>query len=61
MGLKLKKAINQNFAWLPPKNISDLFMSYTQVQVCKKTRQFAVGEKNQLISKSLYREPLKEI
>jgi hypothetical protein len=54
MGLKLKSAINQNFAWLPPKKISDLFMSYTQVQVCKKLDNL-VGEKNQLISKSLPR------
>jgi hypothetical protein len=40
MGLKLKKAINKNFAWLSLKKVSDLFMSHTQVQVCKKTRQF---------------------
>jgi hypothetical protein len=44
MGLKLKKAINQNFAWLPPKKISDLFMSHTQVQVCK-ILDNSVGEK----------------
>jgi hypothetical protein len=50
MGLKIKKATNQNFAWLPPKKISDLFMSHTQVQVCKKLDN-SVGEKSQLISK----------
>jgi hypothetical protein len=52
MGLKLKKAINQIFAWLPPKKISDLFMSHTQLQVCIKLDN-SIGEKNQLISKSL--------
>jgi hypothetical protein len=36
MGLKFKKAINQNFAWWPPKIFRDLFMSHNQVQVCKK-------------------------
>jgi hypothetical protein len=50
MGLKLKKTINQNFA----QKISDLFMSHTRVQVCKKLDN-SVGEKNQLISKSLPR------
>jgi hypothetical protein len=54
MGLKLKKTINQNFACLPPKKISDLFMSHIQVQACKK-QDSLVGEKNQLISKSLPR------
>jgi hypothetical protein len=54
MGLKLKKAINQNFACLPPKKISYVFMSHTQVQVCKKLDN-SVGEKNQPISKSLPR------
>jgi hypothetical protein len=54
MGLKLKKAKNKNFAWLPPKKNSDLFMFHTQVQVCKKLDN-SVGEKNQLIFKSLPR------
>jgi hypothetical protein len=54
MGLKLKKAINQNFAWLPPQKNSDWFMSHTQVQVCKKLDN-SIGVKNQLISKSLPR------
>jgi hypothetical protein len=55
MGLKLKKDINQDFAWLPPpKKISDLFMSHTQVQICKK-QDNSVGEKNQVMCKSLPR------
>jgi hypothetical protein len=40
MELKLNKAIYQNFAWLTSQKISDLFMSHTKVQVCKKTRHF---------------------
>jgi hypothetical protein len=52
MGLKLKKAINQNFAWLPPQKFSDLVMSHSQLQVCKKLDN-SVGVKNQLISKLL--------
>jgi hypothetical protein len=54
MWLKLKKAINQNFAWLPPQKIRDLFISHTLVQVFKKLDN-SVGEKNQLIFKSLPR------
>jgi hypothetical protein len=60
MGLKLKKAINHNFAWLPPKKNSNLFMSHTQVQVCKKLDN-KVGEKNQPISKSLPRTEVKTL
>jgi hypothetical protein len=44
MGLILKKATNENFAWLPTKKISDLFMSHTQVQACK-ILDNSVGEK----------------
>jgi hypothetical protein len=42
MGLKLKKVINQNFAWLPSQKISDLFMSHTHLSgtSMQKTRQF---------------------
>jgi hypothetical protein len=56
MGLKLKKITkNQNFAWLPPKKtLWFIYMSYTQVQICKKLYN-SVGEKSQLISKSLPR------
>jgi hypothetical protein len=41
-------------AWLPLKKISDLFMFHIQVKVCKKLDN-SVGEKNQLIFKSLPR------
>jgi ornithine carbamoyltransferase len=51
MRFKLKIAINQNFALVI---YSDLFMSHTQVQVCIKLDNL-VGEKYQLISKSIPR------
>jgi hypothetical protein len=54
MGLKLKNTKNQNFVWWHPKKVSDLFMSHTQVQLCKKLDSL-IGEKYQLISKSLPR------
>jgi hypothetical protein len=52
MELKLKQAINQKFAWLPPKTVIDLLMSHTRVQVCKKQENF-IDEKYQLICKLL--------
>jgi hypothetical protein len=53
MGLKLKKAIISKFCMVTPQKNSYLFMSHTQVQVCKKLDK-SVVEKYQLISKSLY-------
>jgi hypothetical protein len=55
MRLKLKKGYKSKFCMVtPPKTVSDLFISHTQVQVCKKLDN-SIDEKNQLIFKSLPR------